>query len=70
VSTRKGETTDFTVRLSSELVPVEVKYQNKITNDDYNSIKKFKHGIIATKQKFETKEHHVAIPLPILLLFV
>jgi|GEM_PF-2731133 len=55
VSTRKGETIDFIVGLSSELVPVEVKYQNKINNDDYNAIKKFKHGIIATKQKFETK---------------
>jgi len=70
VSTRKGETIDFIARLGSELVPIEVKYQNKINNDDYNAIKKFKHGIIATKQTFETKGYHVAIPLPILLLFV
>jgi len=49
---------------------VEVKYQNQISNSDYNAIRKFKHGIIATKKTFEAKGQHVAIPLPILLLFV
>jgi hypothetical protein len=70
VSTARGETIDFIARLGEELVPVEVKYQNQINNDDYNAIKKFKHGIIATKKTFEVKGQHVAIPLPILLLFI
>ena len=70
VSTTRGETIDFIARLGEELVPVEVKYQNQINGDDYNAIKKFKHGILATKKTFETKGQHVAIPLPILLLFI
>jgi predicted AAA+ superfamily ATPase len=66
----KGESVDFVARLGSETVPVEVKYQNSIGNDDYNSIRKFKHGILATKRTYEARGQHVAIPLPMLLLFV
>ncbi|MBI5036634.1 ATP-binding protein [Candidatus Micrarchaeota archaeon] len=70
VRTARGETIDFIARLGEELVPVEVKYQNQIGGGDYRAIRKFKHGIIATKKTFEAKGQHVAIPLPILLLFV
>ena len=70
VSTARGEGIDFIVRLGEETVPVEVKYQNQISGHDYNAIKKFKCGIIATKKTFEAKGHHVSIPLPILLLFI
>ncbi len=70
VSTSRGETIDFIARLGSELVPVEVKYQNQINSNDYKAIKKFKHGILATKQTFEIKGQHVAVPLHILLLFI
>ena len=39
-------------------------------NQDCKAITKFKHGMIATKKIFEVKGNHIAIPLPILLLFV
>lgn len=70
VRNARGETIDFIARIGEESIPVEVKYQNHIGNDDYNAIKKFKCGIIATKQSFEVRGSHVAVPLPILLLFI
>ncbi len=66
----RGETVDFIVRLGEEFLPVEVKYQNQIGSDDYNAIRKFKRGIIATKKTFEVKGNYCAIPVPILLLFI
>jgi predicted AAA+ superfamily ATPase len=68
--TKSGEVIDFIVRIGSEFIPVEVKYQNKINPSDFKHIKKFKYGIIATKNYTFVDGRYVAIPLPMLLLFV
>lgn len=68
--TKKGEMVDFIVRIADKFLPVEVKYQNQINSEDYGSIKKFRHGILATKNTTASAGNYVAVPLPILLLFV
>lgn len=68
--TKSGEAVDFIVRIGSDFVPVEVKYQNRINPDDFRHIRKYKHGIIATKNSAFVDGRYVAIPLPMLLLFV
>ncbi len=65
-----GETIDFIVRLPSGLLPVEVKYQNNISNSDYKNLKKFEKGILATKDELALGTNHPAMPIPLLLLFV
>lgn len=70
VRNNRGETIDFIARIGQEFLPVEVKYQNQIATQDYNQIKKFKYGIIATKRTFEADGNHIAIPLPIFLMFI
>ncbi|MFH1588018.1 MAG: ATP-binding protein [Candidatus Diapherotrites archaeon] len=70
VRTAKGEAIDFIVRLENEFIPVEIKYQNQINSHDFNAIKKFRHGIIASKKTFEADGRHIAIPLPLLLQFI
>ena len=65
-----GETIDFIVRLPDGFLPVEVKYQNTITNSDFKNLKKFDQGILATKDYLALGSSHPAIPIPLLLLFV
>jgi len=68
--TKTGEEIDFITRIGNELLAVEVKYQNQIRSEDFRTLKKFKNGILVTKKTFETHGRYVAIPLPILLLFI
>ena len=70
VRNMRGETIDFITRIGSEFLPVEVKYQNQISSNDYHSIEKFKYGIIATKKTFEVRGNYIAIPMPVFLLFI
>lgn len=70
VKNAAGETIDFIVRLPNGFLPVEVKYQNRISSSDYRNLKKFERGILATKDELVLGGTHPAIPVPILLLFV
>ena len=70
VKNAQGETIDFITRLPSSFLPVEVKYQNSISNSDYRNLKKFNKGILATKDELALGGNHPAIPVPLLLLFV
>lgn len=70
VKNSKGETIDFIVKLKGELIPVEVKYQNQIKKSDYNNIRKFKQGIIVSKNTYEHYENYVSIPVSIFLMFI
>lgn len=69
VNNAKGETIDFIARLPNGFLPVEVKYQNDISNPDYRNLKKFDKGILATKDELILGGKHPALPVPLLLLF-
>lgn len=57
---------DFVLKLKEGLFGVEVKYQNKISKQDYFSLKYFKNGMLATKNTFEIRKKP-AIPVHVLL---
>ena len=65
-----GETIDFITRLPGGFLPVEVKYQNSISNSDNRNLKKFSRGVLATKDTLAVGTAHPAIPVSLLLLFV
>lgn len=59
----RGNEIDFIVRTGDSLVPIEVKYQNKITPADYLGMKKvFGKGIILTKDTVLSDEHVRGLP--------
>jgi len=52
------------------LMPVEVKYQNKIEKNDFKLINKlgFKKGVIISKDTFYCNNGYMSIPLEIFLM--
>jgi predicted AAA+ superfamily ATPase len=65
----KGKEVDFVVLHGESLFPVEVKYQNGISNSDYTTMKRnFGKGILVTKNTFFLDEKIVGIPAPLFLL--
>lgn len=70
VKNNQGETIDFIARLSSGFLPVEVKYQEKISSQDFRNLKKFENAVLATKNELSLGGNHPAIPISLLLLFV
>jgi predicted AAA+ superfamily ATPase len=67
---------DFAVRLGSKYLPVEVKYQNRISSDDAKPLVDFQkagkstNGLILTKDKLATKGSHLEIPVHLALLLI
>lgn len=59
----RGNEIDFVFDYKGKLIPIEVKYQNKINKFDYFGMKKvFKKGILITKDKVFKDENIVGIP--------
>ena len=58
---KKGEI-DFLCRIGSELIPVEVKWQNEIIESDALHMRKFKKGFLITKDKFAIYGNVIAVP--------
>ena len=67
---------DFAVRLGSKYLPVEVKYQNRISSDDAKPIIDFQKagkstdGLILTKDTLAAKGSHLEIPVHLALLLI
>jgi predicted AAA+ superfamily ATPase len=67
---------DFAVRLGSKYLPVEVKYQNRISSDDAKPIIDFQkagkstNGLILTKDTLATKGSHLEVPVHLALLLI
>ena len=59
--------TDLVIKTDENLFAVEVKYQEKIANDDFASLYHFKEGIIASKSAFMPDKKYSVIPIHILL---
>lgn len=69
-----GQEVDFILSYFDKTVPIEVKYQNKITDDDTLGIRKFiesnnaEWGIILTKNDIGIKENIILLPVWLFLL--
>jgi predicted AAA+ superfamily ATPase len=67
---------DFAVRLADKYLPVEVKYQNRVTAEDARTILEFQKtgkstkGLIISKNSLAEKTSHVEIPAHIALLII
>lgn len=59
----RGNEIDFVCECNGELVPIEVKYQNRITRSDYLGMRKvFNKGLIVTQETLFKDETIVAVP--------
>jgi len=67
---------DFAVRLVNKYLPVEVKYQNRISSDDAKPLIDFQkagkstNGLILTKDTLATKSSHLEVPVHLALLLI
>jgi predicted AAA+ superfamily ATPase len=53
---------------TNQTLPIEVKWQERISASDFSPLYRFGHGILATKNHFEVhREKYLAIPIPLLL---
>ena len=72
----KGRQLDFVARVGDQYLPVEVKYQNRISSDDANPIRDFQKGgksssgLIITKDTLAAQTSHVEIPVHLALLLI
>jgi len=67
---------DFAVRLVNKYLPVDVKYQNRISSDDAKPVIDFQKagkstsGLILTKDTLATKSSHLEVPVHLALLLI
>ncbi len=67
----KGNEIDFLVEYNKSIIPIEVKYQNKINKSDYTTMKRvFKKGIVLTKNKIFKDENIIGMPIYLFLLLI
>ncbi|MEA3255634.1 MAG: ATP-binding protein [Candidatus Altiarchaeota archaeon] len=55
---------------TNSLLAVEIKYQGRITREDWMPLFHFKKGILLTKEHLEDKGEHLAIPIHLFLSMV
>jgi len=67
---------DYVLKVDKDYIPIEVKYQNEITGNDYRGIysfysadSKYK-GILLSKNKLNIHNEITTIPIPLFLLLV
>ena len=62
---------DFIIKSkNNELLPIELKFQNKIQKSDYKGLSKFNKGIFLSKNEFNVTGNYVTIPVSLFLLLV
>lgn len=67
---------DFIIKIGNEVIPIELKYQNKINREDYYSlidfkkVTKVKHSLLLTKDKLDVSTESVLIPVSMFLLLI
>ncbi len=67
----KGNEIDFVAKVEEVLVPIEVKYQNRISKSDYTTIKRvFGKGLVVTKDAVFKDENILGIPVWLFLAVV
>src|SRR3989344_3291337 len=58
---------DAILKIKSELFPFEIKYQTKISKEDYLGLYHFNGGVLITKDKLDRHEKYPAIPIHLFL---
>lgn len=58
---------DAILKLEKDIFPFEIKYQTKISGDDWRGLYYFKKGVMLTKSFFKTGDKYTACPLHIFL---
>ncbi|MEK6857265.1 MAG: ATP-binding protein, partial [Nanoarchaeota archaeon] len=58
---------DVLLRINEDIFPFEVKYQNKISRQDYSGLHHFQKGILITKNFLDIGEKYAAIPVHLFL---
>ena len=61
---------DAIIKIKNEIFPFEIKYQTKISKQDYRGLYYFNKGILVTKDYFEKGEKYSAIPAHLLLAII
>lgn len=62
---------DFVIKSENdELLPIELKFQNKIQNADYRGLHSFKKGILISKNNYDVTGNYVTIPVSLFLLLI
>lgn len=67
---RNRKETDIVLITEGEPFAVEVKYQERITKDDFASLHHFKEGILASKSSVKLDEQYSVVPVHILLAVI
>jgi len=64
----RGNEIDFLITINNKLIPIEVKYQNKIAKSDYFSLQKvFGRGVLITKDTIFRDGNVIGVPLEVFL---
>lgn len=66
---KKGEV-DFICKVGGELIPVEVKWQEGVTESDARHMRKFKRGFLLTKNMSAKFGNVLAVPVPVFLRLI
>jgi uncharacterized protein len=62
--------TDIVLKLDTRLLAVEVKYQEKITKDDFQSLYHFESGLILSKSLLKLDDKYSVIPVHLMLAVI
>jgi predicted AAA+ superfamily ATPase len=62
--------TDIVLKLNTKLLAVEVKYQEKITKDDFQSLYHFESGLILSKSLLKIDDRYSVIPVHLMLAVI
>ncbi len=61
---------DIILKIKNDVFPFEIKYQTKISKEDYRGLYYFKKGILVTKDNFIRGDKYSAIPLHLMLAII
>ena len=73
---KNGNEVDFAVRIGDGIMPVEVKYKNRIRTEDIRGVMDmaktgaFSGGLILTRDELGTKGGAVMVPLAVFLALI
>lgn len=71
MKTKSGTEIDYILKSkNSELLAIELKYQNQLQSSDYKSLSSMKKGIMLSKDTFEAEGNYMTVPVTLFLLLI
>ena len=61
---------DAILKIKNNLFPFEIKYQTKISKEDYSGLHHFNSGVLITKDKLDRHKKYPAIPIHLFLSII